>query len=139
MEFNRIESSISTADRSLCVILSLLIVSGESIDWPMDLDYEVEEKLKELSIEPQNLSVQQSEPIGRGNFGVIYMGQLLKDDKCITVAVKTLRGEYPHVLCCHNRCLMRSKHSSVSCLKTRLLTTGLIGAHSLVSPINQNL
>ena len=58
----------------------------------MDLDYDIEEKIKDLTIEPQYLRVEDSEPIGRGNFGIIYMGQLLKDEKCVTVAVKTLRG-----------------------------------------------
>ena len=95
--------------QNFCIVTSLIPhasffkVSGESFDWSIDLNFDIEEKLKQLAIEPQYLSVHQSEPVGRGNFGIIYMGQLLRADKCITVAVKTLRGECPHVLHCIKR------------------------------------
>lgn len=49
-------------------------------------------KLDDLTIDPEELKVKLEDPIGQGNFGVIYLGQLIRDEKYTTVAVKMLKG-----------------------------------------------
>lgn len=58
-----------------------------------DLNADLKEQISDLSIDPKDLELRMEDPIGQGNFGIIYMGQLRQDEKLITVAVKTLKGK----------------------------------------------
>lgn len=69
-------------------------VSAENEEWSTNIDLELKQKIADVSIQPAELQVKMDDAIGRGNFGVIYLGQLYRDDKFTTVAVKTLRGNY---------------------------------------------
>ena len=68
------------------------MISGGPFDWSTDMDLTTKEKIEDMTIEPKYLRLRENEPIYGGNFGIIYMGQLFRNDMCITVNVRTLRG-----------------------------------------------
>ncbi|XP_067947924.1 uncharacterized protein [Watersipora subatra] len=63
----------------------------EDDEWLVHINIDLKAKLNPLLIEPESLKLKNQEPIGEGNFGKIYLGQLYKDRQVKTVAVKTLK------------------------------------------------
>lgn len=61
--------------------------------YSVHINMDLTTRLESSSIAPEQLKISSFEPIGNGNFGVIYMGQLVQSDVITTVAVKSLKGE----------------------------------------------
>lgn len=59
----------------------------------MNLNLDLSTELQDMNITPDELKINKDEIIGQGHFGIIYMGQLYRDDRYTKVAVKTLKGE----------------------------------------------
>ena len=76
----------------------MFVLAPENDECLLSLSEDLKAKLSSLDIKPDELKVDLENSIGRGNFGVIYMGELCRDEQCTTVAVKTLRGNAPTLL-----------------------------------------
>lgn len=72
--------------------MAFFLISVEDGEWFANINLDLKQKITEISIESNDLQAKLDVPIGRGNFGVIYLGQLRRGDKLTTVAIKTLKG-----------------------------------------------
>ncbi|KAF6021234.1 MET [Bugula neritina] len=73
------------------MVLLLFCVKGDK-QWFASVDIDLKAKLDSLLIQSDALKIKEGAPIGQGNFGTIYLGQMCSGESVKTVAVKTLKG-----------------------------------------------